>query len=124
MDKNKILENWKSIIGKNEISGMNATYSNDMFPYILPVASRVFSKTLGLDLVSVQPLGGGTFGEEYERIKSEIKTENRDGKIDAIIENKEFVEKTMKDHPDYVEGKLPSGHLFYMDYKYGSTQSL
>lgn len=71
-------------------------------------------------LVSVQPMSGsgGISQEEMDRIKSEIKAENRDGKIDHILEGKEFKEKDVTDHPDY-KGPI----LFYLDYKYGGTTS-
>ena len=75
-----------------------------------------------MDLVSVQPLPGpgGNTKEEMDRIQAEIKAENRQGKIDSVIENKEYKEKEIKDHPDY---KGPNIDLIYLDFKYGSTSS-
>ena len=59
--------------------------------------------------------------EERKRLEAEIKQENRDGKIDSIVEGKEFTEKTIKDHPDYKPG--PKSHLMYLDYVYGGATS-
>lgn len=88
----------------------------------LPVAKRIFAKTVGLDLVSVQPIGGIS-NDKLNDIKKEVKTENRDRKIDSIVEGKDFEEMKVEDHPDFKVG-LPSGNIFYMDYKYdSSTQS-
>jgi hypothetical protein len=90
------------------------------FP-ILPMAMKVASQTVGLDLVSVQPIGGNS-QEEIDRIQAEIKAENREGKIESVLENKEYKEKTIKDHPDYKNG-MPSSQLFYMDFKYGHKKT-
>ena len=56
---------------------------------------------------------------EMESIRQDVKIENRDRKIESIVEDKEFEEMKVEDHPDY---KGPSGQLFYMDFKY-VTQS-
>jgi len=91
--------------------------SNDL--QLLPVAMKLASKTIGLDIVSVQPLsapmGMGNSSEELERIKAEVKSKNREGKIESVLEGKEYKEKSIKDHPDYKEGGL-----FYLDYNYNS----
>ena len=89
------------------------------FPSILPVAKRIFAKTVGLDLVAVRPPGGNST-DDIDRIEKEVKSENRDRKIDAITDDKEFEEMKVEDHPEYKDG-LPKGNLFYMDYQYGST---
>jgi hypothetical protein len=83
-----------------------------------PLITRVTTKTISMDLVSVSPLGNSS--EEMERISSEIKTDNRDGKISSVLEGKEYVEKKVQDHPDY---KGPTAKLHYLDYVYGSTPS-
>ncbi len=104
-----------------QTSQTTPTFENN----ILPMAMRVAAQTIGLDLVSVVPMGGGNNGEELNKIDAEIKQENRDGKIDAIVEGSDYVEKTREDHPDYRKGEGPKGQLFYMDYSYspllGST---
>jgi hypothetical protein len=84
---------------------------------------KVTTQTIVQDLVSVQPMGGGNSGDEMKKIKQEVKIENRDRKIDALVEGKEFNEMKPEDHPDYKESKGPIGQLFYMDFVYGSTNS-
>ena len=91
------------------------------FPTLLPITRKIVSQTIGLDLVSVQPISGNS-REEIDRINAEIKAENREGKIESVLENKEYKEKTIEDHPDYKSG-LPTGNLFYMDYKYGHKKT-
>lgn len=90
---------------------------------LLPIARRVVAQTIGLDLVSVSPMGGGNTSEEIKKIREDIKSENRDRKINSVIEDKDFEEMKTEDHPDYIKPKGPSGQLFYMDYIYGSTNS-
>lgn len=90
------------------------------FPSVLPMAMRVSAQTVGLDLVSVVPMGSNT-QEEIEKIKAEVAAENRDRKIDSVVEGKEFEEMKIQEHPDFVPG--PRGELFYLDYTYGGTQS-
>lgn len=94
--------------------------NTDEFPSLLPIAMKITAKTIGLDLVPVQPMAGpgGMSQEERERIEAEVKGENRDGKIDALIEGKEYSEKKVEDHPDYKSG---GGQLFYLDYTYGDN---
>jgi len=108
-------------------SGTIPTQTSQTTPFestLLPMAMKVAAQTIGMDLVSVVPLGGGNNDEELNKIDAEIKQENRDGKIDAIVEGSDYVEKTREDHPDYRKGEGPTGQLFYMDFSYGSiTQS-
>jgi hypothetical protein len=94
------------------------TKSED-FPSLLPIAIKVAAKTIGHDLVSVQPMSGpgGMSKEERERIEAEVKQKNRDGKIDSLIEGTEYKEVKVEQHPDYKPGSSP---LFYMDYTYNS----
>jgi hypothetical protein len=89
------------------------------FPSLFPVAMKISAKTIGMDLVSVQPMTGpgGMSKEERERIEAEIKQKNRDGKIDSLIEGTDYKEEKVEDHPDYKPGNIP---LFYMDYSYNS----
>jgi hypothetical protein len=80
---------------------------------------KISAKTIGMDIVPVQPMSAPLMGmsqEERERIEAEVKGENRDGKIDALIEGKEYTEKKVEEHPDYKSG---GGQLFYLDYTYG-----
>lgn len=101
----------------------NEIVSEDSKQPFFPLATKIAAKTIGVDLVAVKPMSspGGNSSEEIDRIKNEVKSTNRNNKIESIIENKEYKEMDIKDHPDYKGG---IGNLFYMDYKYsGSTSS-
>jgi hypothetical protein len=65
---------------------------------------------------------GGTSEETMERIKAEVKAENRQRKINNVLEDEEYKEMDITEHPDY---NGPNGSLLYMDFVYGggSTQS-
>ena len=101
-----IMNKWAPIL---ESIGVTRSKADWLSKYM-----KVAAKTVGLDLVSVQPMSGpgGTSHEEMDRIKAEIKAENRGGKIDSILEGKEFKEKDISEHPDY---KGPVPNLFYLD---------
>ena len=88
-------------------------------PSLFPIAMKIASQTISQDLVTVQPMTGpgGMSKEERERIESEIKQKNRDGKIDSLIEGTEYKEEKVEEHPDYKPGDSP---LFYMDYTYST----
>lgn len=92
----------------------------DQFPSILPTVMRVAAQTIGKDLVDVAPIGGMT-REETERIRNEVKIENRERKIESVVDDKEYKEMKVEDHPDY-KVRNPSGSLFYLDYKYWQMQ--
>ena len=104
----------------NKIEQISESNTDNEFPSLLPIAMKISSQTIGLDIVSVKPMTGpgGMSQEERERIEAEVKGENRDGKIDALIEGKEYTEKKVEDHPDYKSG---GSQLFYMDYSYDSS---
>lgn len=111
---------------KNESTLSNTTLSNttaEDFPTLMPMAVKVAAQTIGTDLVSVMPIGGGNSGPEMESIRQDVKIENRDRKIESIVEDKEFEEMKVEDHPDYIKPKGPSGQLFYLDFTYGGTES-
>lgn len=133
-----MIDKWKPIIDSIGLTGSKADWMSEYAELhslneiksiddiklnsysILPIAMRVAAQTMGSELVSVQPMSSPTFGnskEELEKIKGDVKSTNRDGKIESIIEDKEYKEMEVKDHPDYRSG------LFYMDYVYGSTSS-
>ena len=100
----------------NKINQILEPNTDNEFPSLLPIAMKISARTVGMDIVPVQPLSAPMSGmsqEERERIEAEVKGENRDGKIDALIEGKEYTEKKVEDHPDYREGGL-----FYIDYTY------
>ena len=107
-------------------SNNETTLSNtktEEFPTLLPIAKQIFAKTVGLDIVPVVPIGGGNSGPEMESIRQDVKIENRDRKIESIVEDKEFEEMKVEDHPDYKESVGPRGELFYLDFQYGGTES-
>lgn len=141
VSKNDIMNKWAPILESTGVTGSKAnwmaeyaemhsinennlysqsTSTQSQFPNLMPLATKVAAQTVGLDLVTVQPIGGNS-QEEIDRINAEIKADNREGKIESILDNKEYKEKTIEDHPDYKNG-LPSGELFYMDYKYGDDK--
>ena len=93
--------------------------SND-FPNLLPIAMKVSAKTVALDIVGVQPMNspGGTSEEKMRRIKAEVKAENRERKINNVLEDEDYKEMDITEHEDY---NGPVGNLFYLDYSYGGT---
>ena len=140
MSKDDLMKKWAPIIDSMGVTGSKAdwlsqyaqmisnnesiegnTLTSDTtteFPSLLPMAMKVASKTIGMDLVNVKPLSSpGMSQEEVDRINNEVKKENRDGKIDSLIEGKDFKEMKPEEHPDWKIG--PTGQLFYMDFKYG-----
>jgi len=135
--KEDIMEKWAPILESmgmtgsqlNNLSQLAENQSNQIlketkteeFPSLFPMAMKMSAKTIGMDLVSVQPMTGpgGMSKEERERIEAEIKQKNRDSKIDSLIEGTKYKEEKVEDHPDYKPGS--GGQLFYMDYTYGST---
>ena len=140
MSKDDLMKKWAPIIDSMGVTGSKADWfsqyaqmhsnneskieentltSDTEFPSLLPMAMKVASKTIGMDLVNVKPLAStGMSQEEVDRINNEVKKENRDSKIDALIEGKEYKEMNPEEHPDWKPG--PTGKLFYMDFKYGS----
>lgn len=102
----------KQILEENTLASED---SNTEFPSLLPMARKVVAQTIGLDLVSVKPLASpGMSQEELDRINNEVKKQNRDGKIDALIEGKDFKEMKPEEHPDWRTGPRPQ--LFYIDF--------
>jgi hypothetical protein len=104
-------------VEKNTLS--TETTSND-FTSLLPMAMKVSAKTIGLDIVGVQPMNspGGTSEETMRRIKAEVKAENRERKINNVLEDEDYKEMDITEHEDY-NGSV--GSLFYLDYSYGGT---
>jgi len=93
---------------------------SEEFPSLLPIAMKVSSQMISNDLIFASK-------EEIDGVKSRVQSDNRDGKIEAIIEDKEFTEKKLEDDEEYKKlmkkglspMSPPSGTLFYLDYKYG-----
>lgn len=130
-ENDKIYNKWSSIIHSMGVTGSKADwlseYANkqikhsEEFPSLLPVVMRIAAQTIGQDLVTVQPMESINH-REMDRIKSEVKAENRERKIDALTENEEFNEMKIEDHPDY-KTSGPSGQLFFLDFKYGTASN-
>ena len=110
---------------KNEINmdtTLVGTQSNEFFPSLLPIAKKIAAQTIGLDLVTVNPMKGfGNSEEEKERIKREVAIINRDRKLDSILENKEFEEFKEEEHELYKTGSRYN--LFYLDYAYATPST-
>jgi len=68
---------------------------------LLPIAMKVAAQTIGKDLVSVQPMKSGISQEKMDQIMSEVKSENRERKIDSIVEGDEYQEMKVEEHPEY-----------------------
>jgi hypothetical protein len=89
------------------------------------MAMKVSSKLMSNEII------GFASKEEIDDVKSRIQSENRDGKIEAIIEGGEFTEKKLEDDEEYKElmkkgvtpMSAPSNTLLYLDFKYGDESS-
>ena len=138
--KEDIMKKWAPILGSmgmtgsqlDNLSQLAENQSNEIlkentqasyFPSILPIAMKVAAKTISNDLIFASK-------EEIDEVRKKVQSENRDGKIEAIIEGGEFVEKNLEDDEEYKELMKkgvtpmsgPSGTLFYLDYKYGKDE--
>lgn len=139
-NKEDIMKKWANILGPMGITGsqldnlsqLAENQSNhileetksEYFPSLLPIAMKVAARTISNDLIFASK-------EEIDEVKKKVQSENRDGKIEAIIEGGEFTEKKLEDDEEYKELMKkgvtpmsgPSGTLFYLDYKYGDESS-
>ena len=138
--KEEIMKKWSSILGPMGMTGsqldnlsqlaenqsnqiLEETKSED-FPSLLPIAMKVAARTISNDLIFASK-------DEIDEVKKKVQSENRDGKIEAIIEGGEFTEKKLEDDEEYKELMKkgvtpmsgPSGTLFYLDYKYGDEST-
>ena len=111
----EIMKKWTTALGSIEET------KSEEFPSLLPIAMKVSSKLISNEIA------GFASKEEIDAVKSRVQSDNRDGKIEAIIEGGEFTEKKLEDDEEYKElmkkgvtpMSAPSGTLFYLDYKYG-----
>lgn len=86
---------------------------------IFPVAIKIAARTISSDLVTVSPMGTMPNSDEIEHITNRIKQENRDGRIDSILNNSTFKEKKIEDDDEYKKiFSNPRGILNYLDYTY------
>jgi hypothetical protein len=132
--KEDILKKWAPILESIGLTGSKADWMSEYtelhskqeienskpeFPSLLPIAMKVAAKTFGQDLIFASQ-------EEIDEVKNKVLTENRDSKIEAIVDGKEFTEKKLEEDPEYQKlmkkgvtpMSSPSGHLFYLDFKY------
>lgn len=143
-EKDKIKDKWGPIINSMGLTGSKANwmaeYANKQtetlqentlasddttsdFPSLLPIAMRVAARTIGQDI------GGFASKEEIDSVKNRITQENRDGKIESIINDKPYSEKKLEEDDEYKELMRrgvtpmsgPSGTLFYLDFQYGTA---
>ena len=118
--KEDLINKWSSILNKlsDTESQLSETKSED-FQSLLPTVMKVSAKKVSLDLCFASE-------KEIDEVKSRVQSENRDGKIDALINNSEFNEKKLEDDLQYKELikkgvqplSAPIGQLFYLDFKY------
>jgi len=123
-EKEKLMKKWdhlidhnlinNDILGNTKVSDLN---NNSFDNIVFPLVRQATTQTMGMNLVSVQPMHMGP----SEEVKSEVKSINRERKIEAITDDKDFEEMKVEEHPDY-RGSL-NGKVFYMDFIYGSTSS-
>ena len=74
-------------------------------------------------------IGGFASKEEIDSVKSRIAQENRNGKIESIVDDKPFTEKKLEEDQEYRDlmkrgvtpMSSPSGQLFYLDFQYGTA---
>jgi hypothetical protein len=139
-NKEDIMKKWANILGPMGMTGsqldnlsqlaenqsnhiLEETKSED-FPSLFPIAMKVAARTISNDLIFASK-------DEIDEVKKKVQSENRDGKIEAIIEGGEFTEKKLEDDEEYKELMKkgvtpmsgPSGTLFYLDYKYGDEST-
>jgi len=88
-------------------------------PFLLPKSIRILPK-FGVD--------PGIFAseEEINSVKSRVLSENREGKINAILTGSDYIDKKLEDDMEYIrlinKGvhplPKPSNNLFYVDIKW------
>ena len=106
---------------EDQVTG-TGSLSDISFP-IMPIVKRVAAQTIGLDLVSVKPMAGPLNQDDIDKIEQELKRQNRDLKIDSILNGTEYKEKKGLDkgERETLLGRetSPMANLLYADYKYG-----
>lgn len=137
--KEDTMKKWESILGSmgvtdsqlDNLSQLAENQSNQIleetksedFTSLLPIAMKVAARTISDDLIFASK-------DEIDSVKNRIQVDNRDGKIGAIIEGEEFIEKKLEDDEEYKElmkkgvtpMSAPSGNLFYLDFKYETSK--
>lgn len=118
---NHFLENQTATEETNIFPKLDMPWPKD-FPSLLPMAMKVSSKLISNDLIFASQ-------EEIEEVKKKVQSENRDGKIQSIVDGSEFTEKKLEDDDEYKKLmkkgvsplSAPSGVLHYLDYTYSDN---
>ena len=107
-------DKWKDILenSDNSDNSKNLSYDNIIFPTII----KVSTKTIANELIFATK-------EEIKEIEDKVKIENRNNKIDSIVEGKKYVEKKIEDDKEYKKlmkkgvtpMKKPSSVIYYID---------
>lgn len=127
-DENK--KNWMSQYAEMHSINENTTVDELKqtpadFPSLLPIVKKVAAQTIGHNLVSVKPMGGpGTLSEEErDRIKGELRRINRKSRIDSILNETVFKERTELTKEEYERidinyKDMPKGLIHFIDYDF------
>jgi hypothetical protein len=115
----QLVENQSNHILENQLENEEASID---FSSLLPIAMKVASKTISNELIFASQ-------EEIDQVKNKVQSENRDGKIESIVEGSEFTEKKLEDDEEYKKLmkkgvsplSAPSGVLHYLDYTYSDN---
>lgn len=110
-------EKWSKI--SDGISNTISTTASSIDSIKLPLAKRVMARTVAL----------GASEEEMNSVKSRVKSENRDGKIESLIKGEKYTEKKLEDDEEYKElskkglievkpMSAPNVGMLYMDMVY------
>ena len=118
MDVDDILKNTK-------VDEYGSNSNNNEYTSILPIASRVFSKIISQDLVSVQPMQSpvGIDQKKLDELKSTIQSENREGTLNSVLTGEKYVYKVLEDDDRYkslLNDPSITSKLFYIDYTYNT----
>jgi len=91
MNKEEIYNRWKPFLDEqNNLSLSSSTiFDGDYSSTIFPLIKRVYATTIGLDLVSVQPMNSPSMGYPYESLEDlrKRKREEREKKIKRIFKD-------------------------------------
>ena len=68
-------DHWGTVKDLNQEIGTTSNKKNEDFQTLLPIAMKISAQTIGTDLVSVAPMGGGNSGSEMDAIRKEVKAE-------------------------------------------------
>ena len=118
-----IQKKWGDLLQINNNNIDEATNGSDFSGVLFPLIKNI--STLSQDLIFCSE-------EEVDKVKSKVLSENREGSIDSLINDEEFIEKKLEDDEEYKELmkkkgvqplSAPSSELFYLDFKYSEGDS-